>query len=193
MRSSKHSSSRSMLWRFTMSSSQQMTLPQATMRWSMPIVLENYARRSPTAKERQALDFLRTSRTRGGLDPRSKEARVARGMPDRLNQPIADVFRVRHQGGSEEMVRDIQHLMRLEMLRRGTTFWHWSEQEWFDILCPTWESFSSRYGVRNSCIRTSFLDCAYLLGEVTDLRSVGIGLQITGASKTYFRATPLAS
>ncbi len=54
-----------------MSSSQQMTLPQATMRWSMPIVLENYDRRPLTAKERQALDFLRTSRTRGGLDPRS--------------------------------------------------------------------------------------------------------------------------
>ncbi len=162
------------------------------MRWSMPIVPENYDRRPLAAKERQALDFLRTSRTRGGLDPRSKEARVARGILDRLNQPIVDAFRLRHQGRSEEMVRDIQHLMRLEMLQHGTTFWHWSEQEWLDTLCPTWQSFSTSYGVRNSCIRTSFLDCAYVLGGITDLRSVGIGLQITGAAKTYFGATLLA-
>jgi len=162
------------------------------MQWSMPVVPETYDRRPLTAGERQALDFLSQSRTRGGHDPRSKEAHVARRTLDRLNQPIADVFRLRHPGRSEEVVRDIQHLMRLEMLRHGTTFWQWSEQEWLDILCPTWESFSSRYGVRNSCIRTAFLDCAYLLGGVTDLRSVGIGLQITGAAKTYFGAELLA-
>ena len=46
--------------------------------------------------------------------------------------------------------------------------------------------------MRNSCIRTTFLDCAYLLGGVTDLRSVGIGLQISAAAKTYFGAELLA-
>ncbi len=158
----------------------------------MPIVPENYDCRPLTAGERQALDFLRNSRVHGNPDPRSKEARAARRTLDRLNQPIADIFRLRHQGRSEEMVRDIQHLMRLEMLQHETTFWHWSAQKWLDTLCPTWESFSTEYGVRNSCIRTLFLDCAYLLGGVTDLRSVGIGLQIAAAAKTYFGADLLA-
>ena len=154
---SRHWSSRSSLERVAMSSNRQMAPLPAVTQWSMPVVPETYDRRPLTAGERQALDFLRNSRAHGDPDPRSKEARAARRTLDRLNQPIADVFRLRHQGRSEEMVRDIQHLMRLEMLRHGTTFWQWSEQEWLDILCPTWESFRTRYGVRNSCIRTLFL------------------------------------
>jgi hypothetical protein len=106
--------------------------------------------------------------------------------------PGVDVFRLRHQGNSEEMLRDLRYLMWKEMLQRGTTFWQWSEQEWLDILCPTWAIFSATHGVRYGIIRTSILDDAYLLGGVTDLRSVGIGLQISAAAKTYFGAELLA-
>jgi integrase len=160
--------------------------------WSMPVVPEHYDRRPLTPEERQALDFLSHRRASGGPDPRSKEARAARSTLDRLDQPVIDVFRLRHQGNSEEMLRDLRYLMWKEMLQRGTTFWQWSEQEWLDILCPTWAIFSATHGVRYGIIRTSILDDAYLLGGVTDLRSVGIGLQISAAAKTYFGAELLA-
>lgn len=169
-----------------MSSNQQTALLPTVIQWKMPIVPEHYDRRPLTVEEKQALDFLKNSRTSVGPDPRSKEARTARNTLGRLNQPMVDVFRLRHQGNSEEMLRDIQYLIRMEMFRRGTTFWQWEAEEWLDILCPTWERFSTRYGVRNSCIRITFLDCAYSLGGVTDLRSVGIGLQISAAAKAYF-------
>src|SRR5947209_12925889 len=175
-----------------MNRNQQMASLPVVIPWSMPVVPEHYDRRPLTPEERQALDFLSHRRVSGGPDSRSKEARVARSTLDRLNQPVVDVFRLRHQGNSEEMLRDIQYLIRMEMLRRGTTFWQWEAEEWLDILCPTWERFRTRYDVRNSCIRTTFLDCAYLLGGVTDLRSVGIGLQISAAAKTYFGAELLA-
>jgi integrase len=161
-------------------------------RWSMPIMPEHYDRRPLTAEERQAMNFLRHRQVSGGPDPRSKEARAARSTLDRLNQPVIDVFRLRHQGNSEEMLRDLHYLIWREMLRRGTTFWQWSEQEWLDILCPTWAIFRATHGVRYGIIRTSILDDAYLLGGVTDLRSVGIGLQISTAAKTYFGAELLA-
>ena len=160
--------------------------------WNMPIVPQHYDCSPLTAGERQALDFLRHRRVTGGPDPRSNDARTARSMLDRLNQPLVDVFRLRHQGNSEEMLRDLHYLVWKAMLRRGTTFWQWSEQEWLDTLCPTWPTFRAMHGVRYGIIRTSILDDAYLLGGVTDLRSVGIGLQVSAAAKTYFGAELLA-
>lgn len=175
-----------------MSSNQQMAPLPAVIGWNMPIGPEHYDRKPLTDEERRTLDFLRNNRAHGGPDPRSKEARAARRTLDRLNQPVVDVFRLRHQGNSEEMLRDTQHLIQLEMLRRGTAFWQWSEQEWLDILCPTRAIFSTTHGVGYGIIRTSLLDDAYLLGGVTDLRSVGIGLQISTAAKTYFGAERLS-
>jgi integrase len=90
------------------------------------------------------------------------------------------------------MIREVQRVMHCEMLRHGKSFWDWSEQEWLETLCPTWAVFSTTRGVRYGIIRTSILDDAYLLGGVTDLRSVGIGLQISAAAKTYFGAERLA-
>jgi integrase len=175
-----------------MNNDQQMAFLPAVTQWRMPIVPEHYDRRPLTAEERQTLDFLKNRQAHGGPDPRSKEARTARSTLDRLNQPVVDVFRLRHQGNSEEMLRDLHYLIWREMLRRGTTFWQWSAQEWLDILCPTWAIFSATHGVRYGIIRTSILDDAYLLGGVSDLRSVGIGLQISAAAKTYFGAELLA-
>ena len=158
----------------------------------MPIVPENYDRRPPTPEEWQALEHLSQRHGRGIHDPRSRESHAARRSFARFDVPIADVFRLRHQGYSEEMIREVQRVMHCEMLRRGKSFWDWSEQEWLDTLCPTWAIFSTTHGVRYGIIRTSILDDAYMLGGVTDLRSVGIGLQISAAAKTYFGAEGLS-
>jgi integrase len=156
------------------------------MGWRMPIVPENYDRRPPTPEEWQALEHLSQRHVHGIHDPRSRESRAARRIFTRFDVPIADVFRLRHQGYSEEMIREVQRVMHGEMLRHGKSFWDWSEQEWLDTLCPTWAIFSTTHEVSYGIIRTSILDDAYLLGGVTDLRSVGIGLQITEAAKAYF-------
>ncbi len=156
--------------------------------WRMPIVPENYDRRPPTHEEWQALEHLSTCHVRGTSDPRSKASCAARRIFARFDVPIADVFRLRHQGCSEELIREVQHVMRCEMVHHGKSFWDWELQEWLETLCSTWAVFSTKYGVSNSSIRTSILDDAYLLGCVTDLRSVGIGLQITEAAKAYFGA-----
>jgi len=171
-----------------MMTSIQIAMDRQAIGWQMPMVPESYDQSPLTHEEWQALSHLSQSRIRGGNDPRSKESRSARSMLTRFDLPIADVFRLRHQDCSAETVRDVQHVMRCEMYRRRKMFWEWSEDEWLDMLCPTWAIFSTKYGVRNSTIRTSLLDDAYLLGEVTDLRVVGIGLQITEAAKTYFGA-----
>jgi len=154
----------------------------------MPIVPEHYDRRPPTYEEWQALEHLSKCHMHGIHDPRSKVSHAARRIFARFDEPITDVFRLRHQGYSEEMIREVQRVMHCEMLHRRKIFWDWSQQEWLDTLCPTWAIFRTKYAVRNSSIRTSVLDDAYLLGEVTDLCSVGIGLQISEAAKAYFGA-----
>jgi integrase len=175
-----------------MSASFQLAPDGHAMGWRMPIIPENYDRRPPTVEEWQALQHLSQRHGRGIHDPRSRESHAARRSFARFDVPIADVFRLRHQGNSEEMIREVQRVMHCEMLRRGKSFWDWSEQEWLDTLCPTWAIFSTAHGVRYGIIRTSILDDAYLLGGVTDLRSVGIGLQISAAAKTYFGAERLS-
>ena len=171
-----------------MIASVQLAADGHVMGWRMPIVPENYDRRPPTQEEWQALEHLSQRHVSGIHDPRSKESRAARRSFARFDVPIVDVFHLRHQGYSEELIREVQRVMHCEMLYHGKSFWDWSEQEWLDTLCPTWALFSTKYGVRNSSIRTSILDDAYLLGGVTDLRSAGIGLQITEAAKAYFGA-----
>src|SRR5258708_25249991 len=106
------------------------------MEWRMPIVPENYDRRPPTPEEWQALEHLSQRHGCGIYDPRSRESRAARRIFARFDVPIADVFRLRHQGYSEEMIHEVLRVMHCEMLRHGKSFWDCAEQEGLDTLCP---------------------------------------------------------
>lgn len=161
------------------------------MGWRMPIVPEDYDQRPPTAEEWQALKHLSQCRLHGIYDPRSRESRAARSLIARFDEPLTDVFRLRHQGASEEMLRSVQRVMHCSMLRYGKSFWDWSEQEWLDIVCPNVSIFSATHGVSYGLVRASILDDAYLLGGVTDLRKVNIKREISEAAKAYFGAEHL--
>src|SRR5262245_47147061 len=88
--------------RCSMTTSFQLASSAHVTGWCMPIVPEHYDRRPPTHEEWQALEHLSTHHIRGIQDPRSKASRDARRIFARFDEPIADVFRLRHQGYSEE-------------------------------------------------------------------------------------------
>jgi hypothetical protein len=150
-------------------------------RWRMPIVPEDYDRRALTQEERWALErsVLRPT------DTSSKQAIAVRRMLTRLSRPIADIYHLRHQGRSASAESAVQRIMRGEMLRRGNTFWDWLPAEWMETLCPSVSLFHARYGPKKG-LRVTLMDAAYLLGEVTDLRAIGIAGEVSGCARVYF-------
>ena len=70
-----------------------------------------------------------------------------------------------------------------EMYQHRKTFWEWSRQEWLDTLCPTTSQLAAR-----TCAHKPAMDMAYLLGGVTDLRSVGMEHYPLGTAYIYFGA-----
>jgi len=164
-----------------MTSHLQIASHQFAMGWRMPIVPEDYDRRSLTDEDRWALEKS-VSHPR---DTCSKEALAVRKILARFHRPIADIYHLRHQGHSAKAVRDVQRIMRGEMHRRDKTFWDWSAEEWMETLCPTVPLFNARYGQKRG-LRVAIMDAAYLLGGVTDLRAIGIGREVTTCAKVYF-------
>jgi integrase len=167
-----------------MSTSLSTSTQHTAMGWRMPIVPEDYDRSPLTTQEWQALEWWSILAHR--QDHATDQARVTRRLLARFDQPIVDIFHLRHRGRDPHGAPVVQYFLRQEMYRRKKTFWEWSEDEWLDTLCPTWETFKAVYGERYGGYRSSIMDAAYLLGNVTQLRSVGLGFQITKAAKTYF-------
>jgi len=150
-------------------------------RWRMPIVPEDYDRRALTQEERWALEQSVVQ----PADTSSKQAIAVRKMLLRLSRPIADIYQLRHQGHSASAESAVQRIMRGEMLRRGNTFWDWSPGAWMETLCPSVPLFHARYGPKKG-LRVTIMDAAYLLGEVTDLRAIGIGGEVSGCARVNF-------
>src|SRR5215469_15867621 len=156
-----------------MRSERHVPLVKSHQIWHMPLVPESYDQSPLTEEEQWALECYAGCNSGNS---RSKEAERARNLLVRFDRPLADVFHLRHQGRSEELIQALQRFMRREMYRRGKIFWVWSPEEWIETLQPTYEQFSVKFW--GSTIRVAVMDAAYLLGGVTDLRSVGIGLNI---------------
>jgi hypothetical protein len=59
-----------------------------------------------------------------------------------------------------------------------------------EVLCPTFTIFQATRTTEGKRkyyrYRSTIMDLAYLLGDVTDLRSVGMGYEATSAANTYF-------
>lgn len=148
----------------------------------MPIVPENYDRAPFTHDELQALEFCIT------CDPNksgSREYITAKKRLTRLDQPITDVYHLRH-GDRHPLIRNsAQLLIRREMYHMGKVFWDWPPDVWLEMLCPTFALFKMRHGNRHPC-RSTIMDVAYLLGRVTDLRPLGYGLNVAQAAHVYF-------
>src|SRR6266496_1546684 len=120
--------------------------------WQMPIVPESYDRSPLSTVEQTALAFLANAQH----VPGKQQARA--GLV-RLQTPIFDVaaLRMKHD---VQRYREIRKCLYEEMVRRGTSFWEWSQEEWITIICPTHQDFLSQQ--RPKGIRPSLLDMAYL-------------------------------
>lgn len=105
----------------------------------MPIIPQDYDRSPLTEAEGQALEHLghASQSARGAMNTASRESFAARSALSRLDQPLTDVFHVRHQDRTKVRIRSVHFVMHREMYRRGKMFWDWSADEWMDTLCPT--------------------------------------------------------
>jgi len=159
------------------------------MIWRMPIVPEDYDRSPLTDAERQALEHLGNASgfARGALNTASRESFAARSALARLDQPLTDIFRLRHQDRNQKRLTSVYFVMHREMYRYGKMFWDWSADEWMGTLCPTSAMFDATWGRMTGC-RITIMDAAYLLAGISDLRPVEFVLHVAEAANTYFGA-----
>jgi len=165
----------------------EVVAPHSQIKWNMPVHAENYDRSPLTKEERWALAQRSGagSRNRG-----SNESRAARRILARLNQPIDDVFQLRHLGqGQGVMVnlRKVRLILSREMHRRGRMFWEWSSDEWRETLCPNSRLFHERHEHMPGC-RMSIMDMAYVFGGMTDFRILGMQAEMVETARVYFGA-----
>jgi integrase len=163
-------------------------VPEA-WRWQMPIVPEDYDRSPLTDAERQALEHLGNASgfARGAMNTASRESFAARSALARLDQPLTDIFRLRHQDRNRKRLTSVHFVMHREMYRHGKPFWDWSADEWMDTLRPTSAVFDATWGRMTGC-RITIMDAAYLLAGISDLRPVEFVLHVAEAANTYFGA-----
>lgn len=151
-------------------------------RWRMPVVPERYDQCPLSEEEHWALDQLVSQPS-----SQSKASQMARQLLARFNEPIADVYHLRHQW--EPGINEVHRIIRQEMWRLKKTFWEWTSEEWIAFLCPTTALFrTTQPKSTNYSYRSTLLDMAYLLGGATDLRAAGIDREATSAANAYFGA-----
>jgi hypothetical protein len=96
----------------------------------MPIVPESYDQHPLTRAEYRALEQTchTIASARGLKNPGSSVSIKARKTLARLDLPIADVFRLRHQERCARIMLDVQRVMQREMYRHGKAFWERSHE-----------------------------------------------------------------
>lgn len=164
------------------SNQQQLEAHHLQTSWHMPILPESYDQSPLTEEERCAIAHCAT---RNLMSTRSKESDATRIILARLDQPIADIYSLRHRGRSIARIPAIQRIMHREMHRYGKIFWSWSPEEWMETLCSTPAQFKAKHGGMECC-HMIMMDAAYLLGGVTDLRQAGLWINITETARAYF-------
>src|SRR5216117_2594010 len=169
--------------RVLMSSQLLWAQSQPPPRWQMPIVPQQYDRRELSQEEWWALEHYTTTRAD------TKAGQALRKHLARFNQPLTDLYVLRYQSTQGQRCTDVHRFMQRQVLRMRKMYWEWSVQDWKEILCPTPAQFNVRHARLNlNSLRVTIMDAAYLLGEVSDLRDVKMGLHGVEAAQTYFGA-----
>jgi len=151
---------------------------ESTRIWRMPIVPESYDRSPLTSSELEALAIA----CRLGLKSKGLTGlKRATATLQRFQQPIFDVVALR----SDDLrrYRAFRCFLYEEMLRRKTSFWEWSTQEWIETLGITQ---AARKKYRALSMHASLMDIAYLLGGISDLREVDDKRNITEMARRIF-------
>lgn len=152
-------------------------------RWQMPVVPERYDQRPLSPEEWQALSQYTMTRA----DTKAGQA-LQKGLA-RFNQPLTDLYLLRYKLVQGQKCTDLHRFMQRQVLGLRKMYWEWEAHEWKEILCPTPAQFNVRHGRLNmNSLRVLVMDAAYLLGEVSDLRDVKMGLHGIEAAQTYFGA-----
>ncbi len=159
--------------------SNTLAAPCEAKKWRMPIVPESYDQSPLTSEELAALAMASRlgSKAKGltGLD-------YAKAELQRLQTPIYDVVALRSR--EVHRCRRIRRVLYCEMAQRGTAFWEWSQDEWVEIICPTFQEYAKKHGTNGA--RPALMDMAYLLGGITDLRAVGQKHESTTMARYIF-------
>ncbi len=146
--------------------------------WRMPIVPESYDRSSLTSSELEALAIA----CRLGLKSKGLTGlKRATARLQRFQQPIFDVVALRSHALNRR--RAFRCFLYEEMLRRKTSFWQWSHQEWIETLGIT-QTARKKYQALS--MHASLMDIAYLLGGISDLREVDDKRNITEMARRIF-------
>lgn len=122
------------------------------------------------------------------LDQVMKGRALPRVLPlplQQLLQPVQEALDASH--ANPRMCHDVRRVLLIEMHRRRRTFWDWSAEEWFEILCSTAVVFAKRYPGSAMC-RQQVLTVAYLLCGFTDFHKLGAFLRKTLADTTFGQA-----
>ena len=152
-------------------------------RWQMPIVPQQYDQSPLSPEEWWALEQYTTTRAD------TKAGRALQKQLTRFNQPLTDLYVLRFQSTHGQRCTDVHRFMQRQVLRLRKIYWEWDASEWKEILCPTPAQFNIRHARMNlNSLRVTIMDAAYLLGEVSDLRDVKMGLHGVEAAQTYFGA-----
>ncbi len=145
--------------------------------WRMPLTPDRYDRGPLTADERDALAIACTLDHGTFLSARGRAARAAL---DRLTRPLDDVRdlgQVASTTGRSHSVA-MRRVVFAEMLARGAVFWQWSPDEWRETIGTSPDAYVRRHGSTarppDGGGRGALRKTAYFLGEVSDLRSVGL-------------------
>ena len=149
----------------------------------MPILPNHYDRSPLTPSEWVALEQYTTTRAD------SRRGQALQKQLARFNQPLTDLYILRYQSTQGQRRTDLHRFMQRQVLRLRKMYWEWDASEWKEILCPTPAQFNLRHARLNmNSLRVLIMDAAYLLGEVSDLRDVKMGLHTVDSAQTYFGA-----
>ena len=118
----------------------QQAIPRRPV-WRMPIHPERYDRGPLSDAERMALTTLVSGDARLNTPAR----RRAEATLIRLTRPLHDVYGLRRTDASVRPTAT--RVMCTQMHRRGKAFWHWSAQEWCDVVGATAELWDGKTSV----------------------------------------------
>lgn len=134
--------------------------------WQWPITLDEYDRTPHLSDtELKELDAITHHPKADYLVCCKRVRRVL----DRLVRPLNDALDVTKAPESTRGL--ILNDLLWEMLRRRTTFWAWSAEDWSEIIGSSQHAFSQRHKGHNGA-RQHYIAISYLLGGIIDLSTI---------------------
>jgi hypothetical protein len=175
---------------------QTQAFPLVESQWSWPIDLTAYDC-SPGLTEAEQQEMALAAVRIGGPGNSEKLRKLSSQVLCRLLTPLEDICQTIQEnytdGTNQKRRASTLRAFVLEMNRRQTSFWAWSEGEWIEFIAPSLEEFNTRLGWSwrrdskpEAGTRTRVLLTAYLLGALPDVRVCGTHLPYTKLARLAF-------